>query len=53
MPCGEADDLAEELLVDLAEDVGGQDGELVRAFGIVEAVDDVFERLVVDGRCSG
>ena len=28
---GEADDLAEELLVDLAEDVGGEDGELVGA----------------------
>ena len=48
MPCGEADDLAEELLVHLAEDVGGEDGELVGAFGIVEPLDDVFQRLVVD-----
>ena len=34
---GEADDLAEELLVHLAEDVGREDGELVGDFGIVEA----------------
>ena len=53
MPCCEPNDLAEELLVHLAEDVGGEDGEFVRAFGIVEPVDDVFKRLVVNRRCSG
>ncbi len=47
---GQADDLAEELLVDLAEDVGGQDGELVGAVGIVQAREDVLEGLVVDGQ---
>lgn len=30
---GEADDLAEELFIDLAENVGGEDGELVGAVG--------------------
>ena len=50
---GQADDLAEELLVDLAEDVGGQDGELVGAVGVVEAAEDVLERLVVDRRGRG
>ena len=44
----EPDDLAEELLVDLAEDFGRQDGELVGAFGVVEPADDVLEDLVVD-----
>ena len=32
----EADHLAEELLVDLAEDVGGQHAELVGAVGVVQ-----------------
>ncbi len=52
-PAGEADDLAEELLVDLPEDVGGEDGELVGAVGVVEPLDDVLERLVVDGQGEG
>ena len=44
----EADHLAEELLVDLPEDVGRQHRELVGALGVVEALEDVLERLVVD-----
>jgi len=50
---GEADDGAAELLVDLAEDIGGEDGELVGAFGVVEAGDDVLEGLVVDVEPEG
>ena len=53
MALGEADDLAEELLVDVAEDFGGQDGELVRAVGIIERADDVFEYGVVDVEAGG
>ena len=32
----EPDDLAQELLIDLAENVGGKDGKLIRAFGIIQ-----------------
>jgi hypothetical protein len=39
MAGGKPDDFAEELLVDLAEDVGGQDRELVGAVRVVEAAD--------------
>ena len=45
---GKADNLAEELLVDLSEDFGGQNGKLVGAVGIIEVGEDVFEYLVVD-----
>ena len=44
----EPDDLAEKLLVDLAENVGRQDGKFVGTLGVVEAADDVLEGLVVD-----
>ena len=53
MSCGETYDLAEKLLIHLAEDVGGQDGEFVGAFRIIEPVDDVFKRLVVYGDVRG
>ena len=52
VPGREADHLAQKLLVDLAEDVGRQDGELVGALGVVEALEDVLERLVVDGQAG-
>ena len=48
VPGREPDDLAEKLLIDLAENFGGEDRELVGALGIVEPADDVFEHLVVD-----
>jgi len=44
----QADDLAEELLVDLPQDVGGQDAELVGTLGVVQPADDVLEGFVVD-----
>ena len=53
VPGGQADDFAQELLVDLAEDVGGQHRELVRAVGVVEVAEDVFEQLVVDVQAGG
>ena len=48
MPGGEPDDLAEELLVDLAEDFRGKDGKLVGALGIVEPAQNILEHLVVN-----
>ena len=42
VPGGQADHLAQELLVDLAQDVGRQHGELVGAVGVVEALEDVL-----------
>ena len=42
------DDLAEEALVDLAEDVGADDRELVAAFGRIEIVDDAAQDAVDD-----
>ena len=53
MSCCESDDLAEELLIHLAQDVRGENGELIRAFGIVEPVDDVFKRFIVDRDVRG
>lgn len=50
---GEADGLAEELLIDLAEDVGGEDGKLVGRVGVVEVLDDVLEHLVVERELGG
>ena len=47
MAGGEADNLAEKLFIDLPEDVGGEDGKFVRAFGIIEAAQNVAEQLVV------
>ncbi len=48
MAFGQANHLAEELLVDLPEDVGGKHGKLVWAIGVVEAFDDVLEDGVID-----
>jgi len=39
---GEGDDFAEELFIDLTEDVGGEDGEFVGGVGIVEIFEDVL-----------
>ena len=50
---GQADDLAQELLVHLAEDVGRQDRELVGAVRVVEPLDDVLEDPVVDAQGGG
>ena len=50
---GQADDLAQELLVDLPEDIGGQDGKFVGAVGVVQVAEDVFERFVVDHQAGG
>ena len=50
---GEGDDFAEELFIDLAEDVGGEDGEFVGGVGVVEVFEDVFEGFVVDGEGVG
>jgi len=52
VPGREPDDLAEKLLVDLAEDVRRQHAELIRALGIVEAPEDVLEGLVVDSQAE-
>src|SRR3989304_5068936 len=41
MAFGEPDDLAQELLVHLAEDFGGKHREFVGALGIIEALDDI------------
>jgi hypothetical protein len=49
---GEADDLAEELLIHPAEDVGGQNGEFIRGIRVVEPPEDLLERLVVDGEAQ-
>jgi hypothetical protein len=46
----QADDLAQELLVYLAEHLGGQDRELVGRLGIVQPGQQRLERLVVDGQ---
>ena len=48
MARGETNDLAEELLIDLAEDFRGQDREFVGTLGIVEPSENLFEHLVVD-----
>jgi len=45
----EVDDLAKELLIDVAEDVGRDDGERIRGeqcAGVVQAPDDVLNGLV-------
>jgi hypothetical protein len=39
----ERDDLAEELLVNLPENVGGNETEDVRTFGIIKMLQDAFE----------
>ncbi len=48
MSFGEADDFAEELFVDLTEDVGGENRELVRAVGIIKSTNDSLENGIVD-----
>ena len=53
MALGQFDDLAKELLVDLPEDVGGEDGELVGAVRIVEPAQHVAQKLVVDVETEG
>ena len=48
MPSREPNDFAEKLLIDLAENFRGKDGELVGALGIVEPAQNILEHLVVD-----
>lgn len=48
----EGDDFAEKAFVDLAEDVGGEDGEFVGAFGRVEVFEDGLELAVADGQAK-
>jgi hypothetical protein len=50
---GEADDFAEELLVDLAEDFGRHGGEFVGALGVVQPAEDVLEDFVVQVEVGG
>ena len=45
---GEGDDLAEELFVNVAEDVGGQDGKFVRTVGVIEAAENIAQDFIVD-----
>ncbi len=40
MPRCEVDDLAQELLIYLAEDISGKDGKFIGTFGIVKALED-------------
>ena len=47
---GEADDLAEKLFIHLTENVGGEHGEFIRAVGIIQAADDIFQGLVVNDK---
>ena len=48
MSGGQADDFSQELLIDLAEDIGREDGKLVRTIGIVKALEYIFEHFVID-----
>ena len=45
---GKPDDLAEELLVDVAEDFGGEDGEFIRALRKIKIVQNPLQGGVVD-----
>jgi len=45
---GQGDDLAAELFIDRAEDIGGQDREFVGAVRIIEVDDEVLENPVVE-----
>jgi hypothetical protein len=47
---GEADGFAEKALIDGAENVGGQNGELVRAVRVIQVGDDVLEGLASSAR---
>ena len=58
--CGQADDFAEKLFVNAAEDVRAEHGKFVRAIRVVEVLENLFERFVVDAqmqrqfvRCAG
>ena len=53
MAVGKADDLAEELLVNLPENIGGENGKLIRAVGVIQATDNVFQGLVVYVEAKG
>ena len=47
------DHLAQELLVDLPQNLRRQDGELIRALGVVQSTEDVLEELVVEAQTEG
>jgi hypothetical protein len=46
--CRQPDDLAKKLLVHLPENISRDNRKLVWALGVVEAVNDLFEWLVVE-----
>ncbi|MEI6103755.1 MAG: hypothetical protein WCP70_07395 [Methanothrix sp.] len=48
MTFSEANDLAQKLLVNLAQDLSRDLREDIGAIGIVQIVDDLFEHLVID-----
>ena len=50
---GETDDLAQELLVDLPEDIGGQHRELVGAFGVIQVGENILERFIIQRQTHG
>lgn len=50
---GQLDHLAEKLLVDVAEDLRPQDRELVGALRVIEALEDIFQDLVIDLQVKG
>ena len=50
---GEMDNLAEELFVNVAEDLGGGDGEGVGTFWPVEGGDDLLQNGVVESEAEG
>ena len=53
MAFGEANDFAEKLLVNLAEDVRGQHGKFVRALRIIKTADNFLENRVIDFETGG
>ena len=50
---GEADDLAQELLIDLPKDIGGQHRELIRAFGVIQVGKQILERFIINRQTQG
>ncbi len=48
LPAREADDLSEKLLVDLSENIGRKNRELVRAVGVIQVPNNLLQRRVVD-----
>ena len=49
MAIGQPDNLAQELFIHLAQNVGRQHGKFIRAVGVVQALDNVFQGVVING----